>query len=85
MQKDLELIEFRHPLYPKDYDDEYYGTDEFYENNKQLYLENKHDFYKNLIDHFYSDHKSINLMVKFNYFFCPTPINMYGNLIHVYH
>jgi len=56
LQEDLELIEFKHPLYPNDYDDELYGTDEFYKNNKQLYLENKQVFYKNLVDHFFSDH-----------------------------
>lgn len=57
LQEDLELIEFKHPLYPNDYGDELYGTDEFYKNNQQLYLDSKKDFYESLVAHFFSDHE----------------------------
>jgi hypothetical protein len=57
LQEDLQLIEFKHPLYPLKYTDEYYGTDKFYEENKQLYAENKDLFYGHLIAHFFSDHE----------------------------
>lgn len=57
LQEDLQAITFKNPLYPNDYDDEYYGTDEFYEKNKQLYKDNKEAFYSTLGDHFFSDHE----------------------------
>lgn len=57
LQEDLQSITFKNPLYPNDYDDEYYGTDEFYEKNKQLYKDNKEAFYSTLGDHFFSDHE----------------------------
>lgn len=57
LQEDLQAITFKNPLYPNGYDDEYYGTDEFYEKNKQLYKDNKEAFYSTLGDHFFSDHE----------------------------
>ena len=57
LQEDLQAITFKNPLYPNDYDDEYYGTDEFYEKNKQLYKDNKESFYSSLVAHFFSDHE----------------------------
>lgn len=57
LQEDLQSITFKNPLYPNDYDDEYYGTDEFYEKNKQLYKDNKEAFYSTLGYHFFSDHE----------------------------
>ena len=57
LQEDFQSIIFKNPLYPNDYDDEFYGTDEFYEKNKQLYKDNKEAFYSTLGDHFFSDHE----------------------------
>ena len=57
LKEDLQAITFNHPLYADYYGDELYGTDKFYEENKQLYQNSKPDFYKKLIDHFFSDHE----------------------------
>lgn len=57
LREDLQLIEFKHPLYPLTYTDEYYGTDKFYEENKLLYADNKELFYEQLAAHFFSDHE----------------------------
>lgn len=57
LKEDLAAITFNHPLYGDDYADELYGADKFYEENKQLYQDSKPDFYKKLIDHFFSDHE----------------------------
>src|SRR6218665_774417 len=57
LQEDLQLIEFSHPLYTDYYEDELYGADEFYANNRELYLDNKKEFYDRLLDHFFSDHE----------------------------
>lgn len=57
LQEDLAAITFKHPLYPDHYRDELFGTDQFYEENKQLYKDNKEDFYKKLMEHFFSDHE----------------------------
>jgi len=53
LQEQLELIKFKHPLYPNDYGDKLYGIDKSYEKNQQLYLDSKQDFYNNLFDHFF--------------------------------
>lgn len=57
LQDDLAAITFGHPLYPDHYGDELYGADKFYAEHKQLYIDNKQDFYNKLIDHFFSDHE----------------------------
>lgn len=57
LQEDLESIEFKHQLYPNDFNDELYGIDEFYSNNPQLYLDDKQEFYNSLLNHFFSDHE----------------------------
>ncbi|OXB12131.1 hypothetical protein, partial [Flavobacterium reichenbachii] len=57
LQEDLELIEFKHALFPNEYEDELYGIDEFYAENRPLYLDNKRAFYNSLLDHFFSDHE----------------------------
>ena len=57
LQEDLQLIEFKNPLYPKDYGDNLYGADEFYDNNKQLYVDNKRSFLTAFVSHFFSDHE----------------------------
>jgi hypothetical protein len=57
LQEDLELIEFKHALFPNEYESELYGIDEFYAKNRQLYLDNKREFYNSLLDHFFSDHE----------------------------
>lgn len=57
LQDDLESIEFKNPLYPIHFNDEFYGIDAFYDNNKQIYSTNKQEFYINLVNHFYSDHE----------------------------
>lgn len=57
LQEDLQSVEFKHPLYPKNYEDELYGADDFYKNNLQLYLTSKKTFYNNLADHFFSDYE----------------------------
>ncbi|HLK98114.1 MAG TPA: hypothetical protein VK364_10125 [Hymenobacter sp.] len=57
LQEDLESIEFKCPIYPDDYGDTLYGIDESYNNNKQLYLDSRPDFYATLLDHFFSDHE----------------------------
>ncbi|WP_378184095.1 hypothetical protein [Aquimarina sp. SS2-1] len=54
----IEGIEFKHPLYPKEpWGEELYGVDDFYEKYKDLYEENKKEFYKSLVSHFFSDHE----------------------------
>ncbi|NQX38684.1 hypothetical protein SAMN05421820_101715 [Pedobacter steynii] len=57
LQEDLAAIAFKHPLYPDHYGDELYGTDQFYEENKQLYKDDKQSFYQKLMAHFFSDHE----------------------------
>lgn len=48
-------ITFRNHLYDKEWD--VYGIDEFYEKNKDLYRDDKENFYKNLLEHYFSDHE----------------------------
>lgn len=48
-------IKFNHYLYDKDWD--VYGIDQFYENNKELYHNHQEAFYKNLLEHYFSNHE----------------------------
>ncbi|NWK99924.1 hypothetical protein DM790_03720 [Flavobacterium collinsii] len=57
LQEDLQSIEFSHPLYTDYYEDELYGADEFYADNRELYQENRKEFYDQLLNHFFSDHE----------------------------
>ncbi|MDS0525121.1 hypothetical protein NNC19_05460 [Clostridium sp. SHJSY1] len=57
LKEDLQKIKFSNPLYPKSFAEDLYGVDEFYEKHKNMYLENKDLFYKNIGDHYFSDHE----------------------------
>jgi hypothetical protein len=57
LQDDFAAITFQHPLYASNYADGLYGIDEFFEQNKALYLTNKDTFYDALMAHFFSDHE----------------------------
>ncbi|WP_338769544.1 hypothetical protein WAF17_10060 [Bernardetia sp. ABR2-2B] len=58
LQEFLQGIEFNHPLYPKEnWGNELYGVDDFYDDNKKLYKQNKDKFYERLMEHFFSDHE----------------------------
>jgi hypothetical protein len=72
LQEDFQLIEFKHPFYPKDFLDGLFGIDEFYDDNKHLYLDNKQDFYKSLVYHFFADHEIVYGQAFFrNFLFTP--------------
>ncbi|MGG5207687.1 hypothetical protein ACQWU4_01980 [Chryseobacterium sp. MIQD13] len=48
-------IKFSHHLYDKEWD--VYGIDQFYEENKELYINSSEVFYRNLLDEYFSDHE----------------------------
>lgn len=48
-------LSFSHYLYDKDWD--VYGIDQYYEQYKDLYIEDQKSFYKNLLEHYFSDHE----------------------------
>ncbi len=48
-------ISFSHHLYDKDWD--VYGIDQYYEQYKDLYIEDQKIFYKNLLEHYFSNHE----------------------------
>ncbi|MCW1961994.1 hypothetical protein [Chryseobacterium viscerum] len=48
-------VSFSHHLYDKDWD--VYGIDQYYEQYKDLYIENQKSFYRNLLEHYFSDHE----------------------------
>ncbi|MDH5033163.1 hypothetical protein [Chryseobacterium cucumeris] len=48
-------ISFSHHLYDKDWD--VYGIDQYYEQYKDLYIEDQKIFYKNLLKHYFSNHE----------------------------
>ena len=48
-------LSFSHYLYDKDWD--VYGIDQYYEQYKGLYIEDQKSFYKNLLEHYFSDHE----------------------------
>ncbi|WP_223600708.1 hypothetical protein [Chryseobacterium sp. GVT01B] len=48
-------IRFGHHLYDRDWD--VYGIDEYYEKYKTVFQNDQKDFYKNLLEHYFSDHE----------------------------
>ncbi|AZA76644.1 hypothetical protein EG347_03475 [Chryseobacterium sp. G0186] len=48
-------ITFTHYFYDKDWD--VYGIDQFYNENNDLYANEREKFYENLIEHYFSDHE----------------------------
>ncbi|MDW9379140.1 hypothetical protein [Chryseobacterium sp. JV558] len=48
-------IKFGHHLYDRDWD--VYGIDEYYEKYKTVYHNDQEGFYKNLLEHYFSDHE----------------------------
>lgn len=48
-------ITFTHYFYDKDWD--VYGIDQFYNENNDLYANEREKFYENLMEHYFSDHE----------------------------
>lgn len=58
LKESIEGIEFNHPMYPHElWGHELYGIDDFYENNENQYKQDKEEFYKSLISHFFSNNQ----------------------------
>ena len=58
IQECIEGIAFNHPLYPQElWGHELYGVDDFYDQNKALYKQDKNEFYESLVAHFFADHE----------------------------